>query len=81
MRVVACAEAEVAVDKASLRRRFAFACVDWSERRPHVGGAVGAALLALALLRRWITQDADSRVLTVTAGGRRELSRRFGLRD
>ena len=29
----------------ALRRRFAFACVDWSERRPHIGGAVGAALL------------------------------------
>src|SRR5262249_37594795 len=29
------------------RRRFAFACVDWSERRPHLGGALGAALLDL----------------------------------
>ena len=33
----------------SLRRRFAFACLDWSERRPHLGGALGAALLSLAL--------------------------------
>jgi DNA-binding transcriptional ArsR family regulator len=34
-----------------LRRRFAFACLDWSERRSHLGGAVGSALLQLALKR------------------------------
>jgi len=42
------------------RRRFAYACVDWSERRPHVGGAAGAALLNVALKRRWVIQDLDS---------------------
>ena len=61
------------------RRRFACACVDWSERRPHVGGAVGAALLKLALKRKWVIQDLDSRVLTVTKVGRREMLTRFGL--
>ena len=45
------------------RRRFAYACLDWSERRPHLGGALGAALLALALRKRWVTQDLDSRSL------------------
>ena len=63
----------------TLRRRFAFACVDWSERRPHLGGAVGAALLKVSLKRKWVTQDLDSRVLTVTAFGRREMLARFGL--
>ena len=29
----------------ALRRRFAYGCLDWSERRPHIGGALGAALL------------------------------------
>lgn len=62
-----------------LRRRFAFACVDWSERRPHLGGAVGAALLRVALKRRWVTQDLDSRILSVTGSGRREMLARFGL--
>jgi DNA-binding transcriptional ArsR family regulator len=65
----------------TLRRRFAYACVDWSERRPHVGGAVGAALLNLALRRKWVIQDLDSRVLTVTRVGRREMLTRFGLHD
>lgn len=64
----------------ALRRRFAFACVDWSERRPHIGGALGAALLKLALKRKWVLQDLDCRALEVTGRGRRELLARFGLR-
>ena len=64
-----------------LRRRFAFACVDWSERRPHLGGAMGAALLSLALKRKWVTQDLDSRALAVTKAGQREMLARFGLRS
>jgi DNA-binding transcriptional ArsR family regulator len=64
-----------------LRRRFAFACLDWSERRPHLAGALGAALLQMALKRKWLQQDLDSRVLTVTRIGRRELLTRFGLHD
>jgi DNA-binding transcriptional ArsR family regulator len=62
-----------------LRRRFACACLDWSERRPHVGGAIGAALLTLALEKKWVAQDLDSRALSVTGVGRREMARRFGL--
>jgi len=62
-----------------LRRRFAYACLDWSERRPHIGGALGAALLQVALKRKWVTQDLDSRALSVTDFGRRELLARFGL--
>jgi DNA-binding transcriptional ArsR family regulator len=64
----------------ALRRRFACACLDWSERRPHVGGALGAAVLKIALKKRWVTQDLDSRALAVTGLGRREMLNRFGLR-
>jgi DNA-binding transcriptional ArsR family regulator len=63
----------------ALRRRFAYACLDWSERRPHVGGALGAALLKFALKRKWVVQDLDSRALGVTSYGRREMLIRFGL--
>src|ERR1700761_8637403 len=63
----------------NFRRRFAFACLDWSERRPHLGGALGAALLHLALKKRWVTQQLDSRILTLTGTGRREMHARFGL--
>jgi len=61
------------------RRRFAYACVDWSERRPHVGGAVGAALLKVALRQKWVIQEVDSRALIVTKAGRREMLARFGV--
>lgn len=61
------------------RRRFACACLDWSERQPHVAGALGAALLTLSLKKRWVTRDLDSRALRLTLTGRRELAARFGL--
>ena len=63
----------------TLRRRFAFACLDWSERRSHIGGAIGAALLKIALKRSWVLQDLDGRALCVTSLGRRELLTRFGV--
>jgi DNA-binding transcriptional ArsR family regulator len=64
----------------ALRRRFAYACVDWSERKPHLGGALGHALLETALRQKWFLQDLDSRALTLTAAGRRHLQSRFGLK-
>jgi hypothetical protein len=61
------------------RRRFAYGCLDWSERRPHIGGALGAAMLKIALLRKWVAQDLDSRALHITAVGQRDMRRHFGL--
>ena len=66
-------------DLSTMRRRFACPCLDWSMRRPHLGGSLGAALLQAALKRKWVTQDLDSRALTLTVQGRRELSSRWGL--
>jgi DNA-binding transcriptional ArsR family regulator len=63
-----------------LHRRFAFPCLDWSERRSHLGGALGAALLKLAIRKRWVTQELDSRALSLTGLGRREMRTRFGLK-
>jgi DNA-binding transcriptional ArsR family regulator len=74
--------AKIGIDVESvraLRRRFAYACFDWSERRPHIGGALGGAILQAALKQKWFVQDLDSRALTVTALGRRQLTSRFGL--
>ncbi|WP_434610875.1 helix-turn-helix transcriptional regulator [Pseudomonas sp. D2-30] len=61
------------------RRRFACPCLDWSMRRPHLGGALGAALLQLAIKRKWLVQDLDSRALGLTASGRKEMAGRFGI--
>jgi hypothetical protein len=63
----------------ALRRRFVYGCLDWSERRPHLGGALAAALLTVALKRRWMAKELDSREIEVTRMGRRELSARFGI--
>lgn len=78
--VTACEALGIDIGRArALRRRFAFACLDWSERRPHIGGALGAALLAVVLERKWMVPDLDSRALSVTRAGRRELAARFGV--
>lgn len=69
---------DVAAARAA-RRHFASACLDWSERRPHLAGALGAALLASALARGWMTRDLDSRALRVTARGRRALRERLDI--
>lgn len=61
------------------RRRFACSCLDWSERRPHVGGALGAALLELMLRRAWVEKDLDSRALSITREGQRQFIRLFGI--
>ncbi|MBW3511632.1 MULTISPECIES: helix-turn-helix transcriptional regulator [Janthinobacterium] len=55
------------------RRRFACACLDWSERRAHLGGALGAAILQLALRQRWAERELDSRALRLTPAGERRL--------
>ena len=67
---------DVAATRAA-RRRFAIGCLDWSERRCHLGGALGAALLELALARKWLASEPDDRALRVTALGRRELMTPF----
>lgn len=66
-------------DLSTLRRKFACPCLDWSMRRPHLGGSLGAALLQTALKRKWVTQDLDRRALAFTALGRREIGTRFGV--
>ena len=66
-------------DLNTLRRRFACPCLDWSMRRPHLGGSLGTALLHTAIKRKWLIQDLDSRALALTATGRKELSSRFSI--
>jgi hypothetical protein len=61
------------------RRRFAYECLDWSERQPHLAGALGAALLNIARKRKWVVQDLDSRILSITSHGHRELFNRFAI--
>jgi len=52
------------------KRHMARRCLDWTERRPHVGGALGAALLQHFLIEGWLARSRESRALRVTQKGR-----------
>ncbi|RDU97132.1 ArsR/SmtB family transcription factor [Trinickia dinghuensis] len=54
------------------KRRFACTCLDWSERRAHLGGALGAALLDHWTQHRWVEHAEKPRVLRITPAGRSE---------
>jgi DNA-binding transcriptional ArsR family regulator len=61
------------------RRIFCRPCLDWTERRPHIGGAVGAAIAGRCFELKWIERVGGSRAVTVTPPGRRELMSVLGL--
>jgi len=54
-------------------------CLDWSERRPHIGGALGAALCAHCLTAGWIKRVEGSRAVSVTTKGRQKFRAYFGV--
>jgi DNA-binding Lrp family transcriptional regulator len=64
------------VDLAALktRRPLVRACTDWTERRPHLAGALGAALLEAMLDQGWLKRRPDDRALNITSRGRELLS-------
>jgi DNA-binding transcriptional ArsR family regulator len=66
-------------EKSGGRRIFCRACLDWSERRYHVAGRVGAEIWRRCLERGWLTQQRDTRVVRVTPSGHRGLRDTFGL--
>jgi DNA-binding Lrp family transcriptional regulator len=61
------------------RRSFARACIDWSERRPHLAGALGAAVCDLFFARVWIRRLPGGRAVAVTEDGRAWLARELGV--
>ena len=61
------------------RRPFARRCLDWSERRPHLAGALGSALLQRVLEQDWIVRVPGERTVELTAAGRRLLARELDL--
>ena len=74
--------ADLGVDLAAARtkrRVFCRPCLDWTERRPHIGGSVGAALATRCFELKWIERVRDSRALAVTPAGRRGLTEFFAL--
>ncbi|MBV9879634.1 MAG: winged helix-turn-helix transcriptional regulator [Gemmatirosa sp.] len=66
-------------DARRTRRPLTRACLDWSERRYHLAGALGAALVDRLLGAGWVERTPASRALRVTNAGRRALRREFAL--
>ncbi len=61
------------------RRNFCRACLDWSERRHHLAGALGAALLERLMVLDWAKRDRDSRVVNFSRAGEQALRELFRL--
>ncbi|WP_439893678.1 ArsR/SmtB family transcription factor (plasmid) [Ralstonia sp. 25C] len=69
--------AAIGIDVSALqkngRRRFAYGCMDWSERRPHLAGALGAAVAERCIALGWLARQKHSRALVVTEAGQGDL--------
>lgn len=72
--------AELGIDLAagSKRRAFCRPCLDWTERRYHIAGAVGSALATHALAEGWIARSRYTRAVTLTAKGRGRFAELLG---
>jgi DNA-binding transcriptional ArsR family regulator len=73
---------ELDIDKNKMmvnRRPLARQCLDWSERRPHLAGQLGAQLLISLLEKSWLKRMKFSRELIITTKGRSEIQKMFGI--
>lgn len=64
---------------AATRRPPVRSCLDWTERRPHLAGAAGAAICRHAFDAGWITRIGTGRAVAVTSAGQRALREHLGL--
>lgn len=71
-------EVGIALDRKG-RRPLARACLDWTERRPHLAGVAGAALCRHALDAGWCVRIGSERAVKVTAAGERALAELLGI--
>ncbi|MFB7895298.1 ArsR/SmtB family transcription factor [Streptomyces xiamenensis] len=73
------AEVGITLPVVRTRRPLVRSCLDWTERRPHLAGVVGAALCRHAFESAWLTRDKSTRAVTVTDAGRAALSAQLSL--
>ncbi len=70
----------IALDEAiPKRRKPGYACLDWTERRPHLGGSLGRALWSRFVEQGWVTRKPGTRAVLVTPSGKRGLSRHLSI--
>jgi hypothetical protein len=60
-------------------RLFCRPCLDWSERRPHIAGVLGAALCRACFAQGWLRRIDGARAVTITVAGQSALKRAFDL--
>jgi hypothetical protein len=63
------------------RRVLCRPCLDWSERRPHLAGTLGAALCRLSFERGWVRRVEGTRAVSITPKGQRAFRETFGVRS
>lgn len=73
--------AEIGIELSEDRGRRALCrpCLDWSERRYHVAGTVGAALLDGLVAKHWLRRAGTSRAVAITTAGEHGLRAAFGI--
>jgi DNA-binding transcriptional ArsR family regulator len=71
---------EFGAEPAEGRRVFCRPCLDWSERRPHIAGRLGAGLAERCFSLGWIQRRRDGRALTITPAGEEGFAHGFGFR-
>lgn len=62
------------------KRVFCRPCLDWSERRPHIAGRLGAALATRCFTLGWVARQRDTRAVTITPAGRLGFSQEFDVK-
>jgi hypothetical protein len=65
-------------DGKQVRRTLCRPCLDWSERRIHLGGSIGAAICRLSFDQGWIRRIDGTRAVAITPSGRRAYREHFG---
>lgn len=70
---------EFGAEPAEGKRVFCRPCLDWSERRPHIAGRLGAALATRCFALGWIERQRDGRALTITRAGEDGFAHNFGV--
>jgi DNA-binding transcriptional ArsR family regulator len=73
---------EIGIDVDAVRqmkRKFAYPCLDWSERKHHLAGALGSVFLDTIANKDWIRKTKQSREVIITGIGKRELSKRLDI--
>lgn len=70
---------DLAKTRAHGRQLFCRPCLDWSERRPHIAGALGTALADACFSKGWMRRVGGSRAVTITPAGTMALKKAFGI--